>query len=151
MNCKLCLTLLEDWLDGALDAGTTAEVTAHLNTCDGCAAALADRKALAGELRALEDRAARQLRPFRPSTPIRPARRRFPFPLAAAAALAAAGMLLVMLPRRQVPSSPEGVTAEIHVKDTLHGREDAFITGREQGRRFRIHVQVVVKNNGHPG
>jgi len=151
MDCNRCLLRLEDWLDGELDAATAAEVAAHLETCAECAAWLTDRKALAGELQAMEDGAAGHFRPYHPSNAIAPVRRRFRIGLAAAAALTAAGLLLVLLPRHRVPTPPEGLTAEIHVKDSLHGREDSFITGREQGRRFRIHVQVVVTNNGHPG
>jgi len=159
MNCRECRTHFEEWLDGELDAATTRAVQTHLDGCSACALRLAERRALAARLQAAEDLAARGLRPFSPAAPMaagtasRPSIGRRWGLVAAAALVIGVGMLLILAPRQResAASPPQGMTAEIHVQDNLHNREDAFITGRQQGVRFRIHVQVMVENNGHPG
>ena len=37
VSCQQIVELVTDYLEGVLDPETTAEVTAHLELCDGCA------------------------------------------------------------------------------------------------------------------
>jgi anti-sigma factor RsiW len=40
LTCREVVELLSDYLDDALDAGTEADVRAHVADCDGCARVL---------------------------------------------------------------------------------------------------------------
>ncbi len=55
MNCDRIHPLLSIYLDGELDPAQQTEVAAHLTTCQECARALDDFRALGQEVRALPD------------------------------------------------------------------------------------------------
>jgi anti-sigma factor RsiW len=50
VNCQEIVELVTDYLEGALDADTTAEVEAHLGLCDGCDIYLAQMRATVSAL-----------------------------------------------------------------------------------------------------
>jgi predicted anti-sigma-YlaC factor YlaD len=160
MNCKTCRSRMEEWLDGAMPPRQAAQLERHLAACPQCAGYLEERQALARSLRLAATAATTHLR-YTPmdlssaaTVPARTHASNWRYALAAAAAclVLAVGLWLGLGSGGGSAMLPEGVTAVILVEDDRSNREDAFISGRESGRRYHIHLQVVVKNNeGQPG
>lgn len=160
MNCKTCRYRMEEWLDGALPPRLAAQLERHLAACRPCARYLEERQSLARSLRHAASTATKHLRytPADPSTaPTVPARThvstwRYALAATVAGLVLAVGLWLGLGWGGGSSRPPEGVIAVIHVEDDRSNREDAFISGRAAGRRFQIHLQVVVENNeGQPG
>ena len=161
MNCKRCRSRMEEWLDGEMEPAAASAVQTHIDNCPECARLLDERRSMARSLRNAAIRTSSHLRyipgpVMHETAPAGPGHRLLRVSgLATAACLVLAAGVLLFFPQwlGHSPQAPEkGVTAEIHIRDTLHNREDAFITGNDRGTRFRIHVQVEVeKANGHPG
>ena len=118
------LNLLDAYLDGELDAATSASIASHVESCTECRARLESRRALLGSLRAADvleqvpaDLEARIEAQISRRSPARYQASRWPAALAAGLMLAIGGFFL----GRSLPGSP-GFTDELvtaHIRATL--------------------------------
>ncbi|MDX1443384.1 MAG: zf-HC2 domain-containing protein [Gammaproteobacteria bacterium] len=140
MNCEMAQQRLDEWLDGELDAAEAAEVAAHVEACEACAAERDAQQRLMSRLAALptERQPSRDLWPdiaarLEPRT--RNARR--PWMIAIAASFLLAGVFFAGMLADRVTQEQDSMDTELAAVDRIpEGSE------RAAARRLLPRAQV---------
>jgi hypothetical protein len=156
MECREVKNLLSEFIDGVLSDAATARVTAHLDTCTGCAATYEDMTKLIGYMREMEtvdepddlldNVKVRLERPFSPAAWLRrlfaPAPVKVP---AAATVIVIVAMLIIYLPGARDGEQPLEITIS---KDAEEQRTDVSFEekriekGPVSGRREKLETDA---------